>query len=173
MCTKPGFVPVVCDNVIIKSPSQPSDDLSEKIIYFIYVYIKPQRCKNRTFCKKSAVCSSLRRPLCIITQDKSAAGSEVAQFLRQSGEEVADEVEAAFQLRRLDDSRTRVASAVQREGASPHDPPDMKADISSLITMKHDDNDWTREGRRRTETREKKKKNDPKGRGRKRDQRAS
>lgn len=135
-----------------------------KRLFILFMFIlSHSAAKIGPSAKKSAVCWSLRRPLCIITQDKSAAGSEVAQFLRQSREEVADEVAGAFQPRRLDDSRTRAASAAQREGAGPHDPPDMKAVISSLITMKHDDNEWTREGRQRTETREGKKKTTRKG----------
>lgn len=66
--------------------------------------------------------------------------SEVVQFLLQSREEDAHEDEAVEPMA-SDDSHTKVLSAAQREGANPHDPPDMKAVISSLITMKHDDNE--------------------------------
>lgn len=63
--------------------------------------------------------------------------SEVTKFLRQSREEDAHEAAAVA----LDDSHIPAPSAAQRERANPHDPPDMRAVISSLITMKHDYNE--------------------------------
>lgn len=64
-------------------------------------------------------------------------------------------------------TRRRMSLTPAREGENPGDPPDMKAAISSLITSRRDYNERMSEG-----DRGKPGKNHPKGRGRKRDQRA-
>lgn len=103
--------------------------------------------------------ADLFQRLCIITQVKSAAMSgmsEVTQFLRQSREADAHEGKAVANHGAKWLTYTRAKCGAARKRVNPHDPPNMKAVISSLITMKHDYNEWMSEWRQRTETRKKK-----------------
>lgn len=100
--------------------------------------------------------ADLFQRLCIITQVKSAAMSEVTQFLRQSREADAHEGKAVANHGAKWLTYTRAKCGAARKRVNPHDPPDMKAVISLLITMKHDYNEWMSERRQRTETRKKK-----------------